>query len=466
MGIGMHVNQLNPIKIKKLIFFICALTMVKCAKIELGPPITAFVDICISDNGNSGNGSDVEVNLEGQLNIEHVSEYRFFMMKRSAQSSITLAEAESLSPDNYHIFFPSDVIKIRGTVLPASFRDVDGDIITADEFYATGILTISNDEEVESNSLFISENSFQLSSNNLISTFFKAFNDMSNAAAGSLAVFQNELAMSSYNIQGEPARSDAFYSSPIHVIKPSAGITELGNYSGLLGGNAFDSKGNLYQSVLSRNEVLIISPNGEIEVIDILPSGLRQPDGIFINELDEVFIIGRQSSTIQKIDQFGSMSHYASITRPNAKGITGDENGNLYVSHNVEDGFITQIDADGSESLLAQLPTHIPSDYVLDYFMWLGYLQYQNGFLYVAGMSTDRIYKVSVENGEVQNWAGSGVRGLARGDIKKANLNRPNGLQFSSDKTKLFISGTTDVTPIHVQYSTPPIIWEIDLVEQ
>ncbi len=452
----------NGLVSSKVAFVFCLLlSCVTCGKIELGPPISSFDQICVVDNGNTGNASDIEVNLDSKRDAEHVSEYRFFMLKEKDRSNFTIDDAEQLRVDRFHAFVPIDVIKIMGTVLPASFKDVDGDIIRADEIYSTGILTVSIDEELVSNSLFISDQPFSLSDNTLISTFTQSFGDTENVAAGSLTVFQQDLIMGAYNIQDELSISTLQAPSPIQRMGRTGGNSLLLEYSGLLGGNAFDSNGNLFQSVISKNEVLKIDPDGEIKVINTLQSSIRQPDGIYINDADEVFIVGRGSSTILKIDSSGQMESYATIRRRNPKGITGDADGNLYISHNVEEGYITRIGPDKSEKLLAQIPTYIPSDYILDYFMWVGYLEFLNGHVYVAGMSTDIIYKINVENGEIENWAGSGQRGFARGDIKKANLNRPNGISVSSDQSRLYISGTTDVTPIHVQYSTPPIIWEI-----
>ena len=146
------------------------------------------------------------------------------------------------------------------------------------------------------------------------------------------------------------------------------------------------------------------------------------------------------------------------------RGITGDENGNLYISHNDESGTITKITSDGTVSVLATIPTHKPATYPLEFIMWVGYITYHKGNLYVAGQSTDRIYKISLE-GEVSVFAGSGQRGIPRGGALTADLNRPVGLAFSEDGNRLFVSGCTDVVPQHTQASTPSKIWEIQVVE-
>jgi len=96
--------------------------------------------------------------------------------------------------------------------------------------------------------------------------------------------------------------------------------------------------------------------------------------------------------------------------------------------------------------------------------MYLGYLQYNQGFIYVAGMSTNFIYRVSMD-GTIDEFAGSGVRGLPRGDKRKAKLNRPNGIVFSQDKQILYISGAEDTDLTQTQSSRPSRVWKIDLLE-
>ena len=147
---------------------------------------------------------------------------------------------------------------------------------------------------------------------------------------------------------------------------------------------------------------------------------------------------------------------------PGVRGITGDEAGNLYVTVNREAGKVMRIAPNGVVSIFAQVPTFVPSDYGLPFIMWVGYLTYHQGDLYVAGTSTHRIYKVD-GSGEVSVFAGSGVRLLPSGDALTANFNRPMGLAFSADGTRLFISSCMDTAPNHVQASAPSRIYQIEL---
>jgi len=138
--------------------------------------------------------------------------------------------------------------------------------------------------------------------------------------------------------------------------------------------------------------------------------------------------------------------------------------GNLYVSHNSEDGIISKIDAIGEVSQFATIPVKRPENYDQEFLQWLGYLQYHEGDLYAAAMSTDRIYKVD-QNGEVSVFAGSGERGIPRGGILTADLNRPIGLSFNQDGSILYVCGSSDTNPVHTQSSQPAAIWKIELVD-
>ena len=65
------------------------------------------------------------------------------------------------------------------------------------------------------------------------------------------------------------------------------------------------------------------------------------------------------ASAIIKMDPTGVSSLFASVVN-NLRGITSDEMGNLYISHDNQDEIITKISTDGSTSLFANIPTFRP----------------------------------------------------------------------------------------------------------
>ncbi|MEO0734516.1 MAG: hypothetical protein AAFZ52_16895, partial [Bacteroidota bacterium] len=228
-----------------------------------------------------------------------------------------------------------------------------------------------------------------------------------------------------------------------------------------LGGNAIDSQGNLYVANTNKGEILKLSPDGTIGILEHTGESLFNPDGIFINAEDHIFVADRINGAVIKITPDGISTRLA-LVDSGVRGLTGDEAGNLYVTINREEGQILKIAPNGAVARFAQIPTFVPSDYRLPYIMWVGYLTYHQGDIYVAGTSTDRIYKVD-GNGAVTVFAGSGVRLLPSGDALTAHFNRPVGLAFSADGTRLFVSGCLDTAPYHVQASSPSRIYQIEI---
>jgi len=91
-------------------------------------------------------------------------------------------------------------------------------------------------------------------------------------------------------------------------------------------------------------------------------------------------------------------------------------------------------------------------------------LAYHNDALYIAGTSTHKIYKMTLD-GTVTTFAGTGEQGVSGGDALKARLNRPMDVIVGNDGNSLFINCSTDMEPSHTQAFLPSKIWEIRLLE-
>jgi len=435
----------------------------RCSPAELGPPINSFRSFELCDVSNNGNASDIELNLSGKTGSDALLEFRLFLIKEDDQIPAAIDEFKNIKLGRYHAFQLSDVIQIKGTMPSSTLKDIYGNEIMEQQRYVSALLSVSNNEELEASSIQINPEWFVLTQNDILSDFSKQFDVGSEIGAGSLTLFNDQIYMSGYDITDELSleKRDNYSITRVDQFgKSSALISDLS----ILGGNAVNSAGDIFHSVIYENKVIKISPQQKMTVVNTGDFELKNPDGLFVNSKDEMFIVSRNSSQILKIDQSGKTSNYATILDANPKGITGDDDGNLYVSHNIQSGRISKIDANGQTSLFAEIPTFIPEDYILEYFMYMGYLQYKDGYVYVSGMSTDMIYRISM-TGDVEAFAGSGMRGLPKGDRRKADLNRPNGIVFSADGNRLFISGSEDTNPTHTQSSKPSRVWKIDLIE-
>lgn len=448
---------------KRISALILCSILLCCSDIQLGPPIVSFSSFELCDIGNTANASDIDVNLNRQTGSTALLEYRLFLIKEEDQIPETIDDYKSIESGRYYAFQPSDVIPTRGTSPPSSMTDVFGNEIVENQRYTSALMSLSNDEELETSSVQLYPDWFVLTQNDIVTDFSRQFNFDSGIGAGSLTIFDDNIFMSSYDIT-EEITSVGRQDFSIQRMDRSGKSSEIFSGLALLGGNAVNSSGELFQSLIYENNIVKVTLDNKISTIETNGAELLNPDGIFINQDDEMFIVNRAKSEIVKRDKTGIMSVFAQLPYTNPKGITGDESGNLFVSHNTSQGQISKIDPNGEVSLLSRIPTFIPEDYLIDYFMYSGYLQYNQGFIYVAGMSTNFIYKVSMD-GTIEEFAGSGIRGLPRGDKRKANLNRPNGIVFSLDNKTMFISGAEDTDPTHTQSSRPSRVWKIDLLE-
>lgn len=416
-------------------------------------------EIIVADNGNEGNASDIEVNFKKQLDLNPIKEYRLFAVKETKASSFDLTSADALSSDFYTSITTTETFPVKGKVLAADAKDTDGEVINKDQAYKFAVLTVAKDSRASENKLAISEEAFRLSINNQLTNFTQE----SDIGSGNLIIDPNgDLIMSEYNIQVQVSNNTRSLFKIYKIIERGSFVEQTDTLP-LLTGSFVDAAFNLYQSEYFGGKILKQNSAGEITEIVHQGEQLFNPDGIYVDENEHIFVADQQAGRILEITPDGVSTQFAFVGL-SPKGLTVDEDGNFYVSHNDESGRISKITPDGDVSVLANIPTAIPEGYALPYKMWMGYITYHEGSLYVAGMSTDRIYKISLD-GQVEAFAGSGTRGLARGGAKTANMNRPNGLAFSQDGKKLFVSGCTDVTPSHTQYSTPGIIWQIDILE-
>ncbi len=210
-------------------------------------------------------------------------------------------------------------------------------------------------------------------------------------------------------------------------VDPNTGeVSEFAN--GLLGasGNAFDSKGNLFQANIKGNTISKITPQGDVTTF--ATEGFSSPVGITIDKDDNLYVCNCVGNSIRKVSPDGTSTAFASsnlLTCPN--GITIDENGNLYPV-NFNNGSLLKITPDGTVSSLVTLPGG-----------GNGHVHYAGGKLYVSGRGANRIFEVTLE-GKVAQIAGIGTAGNNNGDGDVASFNVPNGIHVSNDGSKIYVN--------------------------
>lgn len=96
-------------------------------------------------------------------------------------------------------------------------------------------------------------------------------------------------------------------------------------------------------------------------------------------------------------------------------------------------GDIVKINPEGKASLLATILTVVNQ-------VVIGYITVFEGYIYATGARSHIIYRVSLD-GNIEDWAGSGLSGDDDGSLANASFSRPNGIGIEKVNKILYISG-------------------------
>jgi sugar lactone lactonase YvrE len=195
-------------------------------------------------------------------------------------------------------------------------------------------------------------------------------------------------------------------------------------------GNAFDSKGNLFQSSIAGNFISKITADGEVTTFADNTDGVISPVGIAIDTDDNVFVNNCTRNNILRISADGSESEIFAQIIPGSQcpnGLTIDDHGNLYTA-NFNNGRVLKIDPEGQVSIFVSLPGSNN-----------GHITFANGVLYATARRASQIYEISLE-GEVRLLAGTGAHGNVDGPALEAHLSFPNGIAASPDGNTIYFN--------------------------
>ena len=96
----------KPNKMKKALYFGCSMLLLLLSTLACKDDIEAIPfeevrDIIATDDGNVGNGADVEINFSKQFNPEDIAVYRIFPVKSNKIASTDVIFLESLGTPFY-----------------------------------------------------------------------------------------------------------------------------------------------------------------------------------------------------------------------------------------------------------------------------------------------------------------------------------------------------------------------------
>lgn len=205
-------------------------------------------------------------------------------------------------------------------------------------------------------------------------------------------------------------------------------------------GNTFSEDGTLYQANIRGQSVSKVTPEGLVQTF--VSSGLRSPVGLAFDQEGNLYVNNCGGASIRKVAPDGTSTEFVSsniLSCPN--GLTIDDSGVLYAA-NFNNGDVIRIQPDGTAEIFVTIPGGSNS-----------HLTYGNGQLYVLSRAGNQLYRVTLD-GEITLIAGSGEFGNADGSGEEASFAVPNGIDLSSDGSKIYVtSGTSrsSLNPVFVR---------------
>ncbi|MEM7085619.1 MAG: T9SS type A sorting domain-containing protein [Bacteroidota bacterium] len=190
----------------------------------------------------------------------------------------------------------------------------------------------------------------------------------------------------------------------------------------------FDSNGNLYLSDFSGGELIRYDSAGVLDISITIPGNPSGMIKAFDN--DDMIYTRYAANTINRITPTGVITEVSSDPALNGPvGLAYDDVGVLYVA-NYNNREIFKVLANGDLEYVATVGA-VGN---------LGFIAYGHGMLWGTGINDHKIYVIDPSGiDEVDIYAGSSAGGVD-GDISQATFNRPNGILFSEDETKLYIT--------------------------
>lgn len=238
-----------------------------------------------------------------------------------------------------------------------------------------------------------------------------------------------------FDADGSLIACGGFRGTSVYRIAMDGEVTELA--SGFVGPtqSARDAQGRLYVTNYSDSGTVAVVDVGGDQAIPLatVPKGVAGiatgPDGnLYVSIYGDQMGSGDAVYRVMPDGEAEVFVHGEPIAAP--IGLVFGPDGTLYVA-NSRDGRIHGVDAAGSVSLLAQLPSG-------GGFFATGHLVFGNGKLYASGNHHHRIYEIDL-NGEVRVLAGTGKAGAEDGPANEATFTVPNGLAVSPDGSRLYV---------------------------
>jgi sugar lactone lactonase YvrE len=382
----------------------------------IGCPVEPALGIQGSDYANTNTGSDALVVIEKADNEDRISAYRILIVKNATAAFFNLDSATATLSSGYTDVLPTGQdIYLR---MPSLANDTDGDPIAETNAYVAFVVSVAAPDAGQ-NALSSSSSAFTLANAAFVSTVA-----LLDAATGGIEVDSAGFIYVA-DIGAAPTRL-GMKVLKVHPLSGEVSIYAQG--APLLGasGNAFDSKGNLFQSNYTGGTISIIDSTGL--VTPFASAGIAGPVGLVMDDFDTVYCADCNAANIKKISPSGVITTIAVSGLFNCpNGLTRDPAGNLYAA-NFSGGMILKITPAGVVSPFATLPSGNN-----------GHAFYRDGGFWVVDRGGHRAYTID-SLGSVTLIAGTGLRGHADGALLSATFSMPNDVFLSPTGDRLYLN--------------------------
>jgi sugar lactone lactonase YvrE len=388
------------------------------------------LNVLVMDRFNVGSASDAVISFS--LPLLNNADISYKLVVAPATETIDISAIDGLANASFQEIAPNNSSSLQSITLSADLKDIEGNDIIQNESYVAYILTSVSfkGEIVEA---LVKSNEFTLTINPETSTLVAGI-----SANDAIALDANgNLYVAEYGVYNQSIlQGDG---TSVLKVTPEGDVTVLINSLNSPVGNTIDNDGSL---LLSNNnngssgDVVRIDQNGTKSTIATIPG---YPAGILVGNNSDYFVsnywtldIYNPRGIISRIDKDGKVSVFANDSRLEfGVGIDYDDKGNILIG-NYETGEILSVNDSGVVSTIATLPVQ-PSAGTI------GYIDFYDGYIYATGLNAGILYRVSL-NGDIEEYAGSGISGTEDGELKNATFNRLNGIAIDEEKGIIYVT--------------------------
>tara|TARA_R110000868_G_scaffold259361_9_gene517421 strand:- start:15213 stop:16106 length:894 start_codon:yes stop_codon:yes gene_type:complete len=188
----------------------------------------------------------------------------------------------------------------------------------------------------------------------------------------------------------------------------------------------FDSLGNMFLARYDANDVVVITPEGELK--NTYATGLHGPIALEFDSSGNLFINNHLALFLAKVNNKGQQSNFIDHNIVNTSSLTLDDSGNIYLTSYLH-GRIIKINTE----------TGVISNFVSTSINGFGYLTFANNELYATTIKGNKVFRISMQ-GVVKDLAGTGESGYLDGPGNYSKFTSPIGITTNAAGDTIYVA--------------------------